>query len=242
MGRSPGWIAATRLAGPDPGRVPAPGIEREDGETARRNRRAGTEPRDSRANNRNFREVIPGARRGRALLIMHSQVNRGHYDALRTHPGHVGGELHPGVMPSHVDQFGVAVYLGVPGTSGGRAVGLLVIVPGSDRDPQRHASRYPARMDELREVLAGQIGAERVRRGRRARTARTLEDADGWQNSVLLRGDAVSTVARLKAQPVGERDDQAAELVRSLDDGASSASTRRPRECRRVGPPRTSLS
>ena len=29
----------------------------------------------------------------------------------------------------------------------------------------------------------------------------TLEDADAWQNSVLLRGDAVRTVAELKAQP-----------------------------------------
>jgi dihydrofolate reductase len=29
----------------------------------------------------------------------------------------------------------------------------------------------------------------------------TLEDADAWQNSILLRGDAVDTVADLKAQP-----------------------------------------
>jgi dihydrofolate reductase len=28
----------------------------------------------------------------------------------------------------------------------------------------------------------------------------TLKDADAWQNSILLRGDAVDTVARLKAQ------------------------------------------
>ena len=31
--------------------------------------------------------------------------------------------------------------------------------------------------------------------------SRTLEDADAWQNSILLRGDAVDTVADLKAQP-----------------------------------------
>ena len=31
--------------------------------------------------------------------------------------------------------------------------------------------------------------------------SRTLEDADAWQNSVLLRGDAVDTVADLRAQP-----------------------------------------
>ena len=31
--------------------------------------------------------------------------------------------------------------------------------------------------------------------------SRTLEDADAWQNSILLRGDAASTVAGLKAQP-----------------------------------------
>ena len=29
----------------------------------------------------------------------------------------------------------------------------------------------------------------------------TLEDADAWENSILLRGDAVETVAELKAQP-----------------------------------------
>lgn len=31
--------------------------------------------------------------------------------------------------------------------------------------------------------------------------SRTLEDAQGWQNSILLRGDAVDRVADLKAQP-----------------------------------------
>jgi dihydrofolate reductase len=47
--------------------------------------------------------------------------------------------------------------------------------------------------------------------------SRTLEDADSWQNSILLRGDAADTVAELKAQPgkdlsiVGS-----ASLVRSL--------------------------
>ena len=34
--------------------------------------------------------------------------------------------------------------------------------------------------------------------------SRTLEDADAWQNSVLLRGDAAGTVAELKAQPGGD--------------------------------------
>jgi dihydrofolate reductase len=31
--------------------------------------------------------------------------------------------------------------------------------------------------------------------------SRTLEDADAWQNSILLRGEAVETVATLRAQP-----------------------------------------
>jgi dihydrofolate reductase len=45
----------------------------------------------------------------------------------------------------------------------------------------------------------------------------TLKDADAWQNSILLHGDAVTTVAELKAQPgrdlsiIGS-----ASLVRSL--------------------------
>src|ERR1039458_5607253 len=34
--------------------------------------------------------------------------------------------------------------------------------------------------------------------------SRTLEGADAWQNSILLRGDAVDTVAELKAQPGGD--------------------------------------
>jgi dihydrofolate reductase len=34
--------------------------------------------------------------------------------------------------------------------------------------------------------------------------SRTLADADGWPNSVLLRGDAVGTVAALKAEPGGD--------------------------------------
>ena len=31
--------------------------------------------------------------------------------------------------------------------------------------------------------------------------SRTLEDADAWHNSILLRGDAAGTVAGLKDQP-----------------------------------------
>ena len=34
--------------------------------------------------------------------------------------------------------------------------------------------------------------------------SRTLENADAWQNSVLLRGDAVDTVAKLKAETDGD--------------------------------------
>jgi dihydrofolate reductase len=34
--------------------------------------------------------------------------------------------------------------------------------------------------------------------------SRTLKDADAWQNSILLRGDAAGTVAELKAQPGGD--------------------------------------
>jgi len=34
--------------------------------------------------------------------------------------------------------------------------------------------------------------------------SRTLEDADAWPGSILLRGDAVDTVAELKAQPGGD--------------------------------------
>jgi len=47
--------------------------------------------------------------------------------------------------------------------------------------------------------------------------SRTLEDADAWQNSILLRGDAVDMVAELKAQ--SGRDLSiigSASLVRSL--------------------------
>lgn len=34
--------------------------------------------------------------------------------------------------------------------------------------------------------------------------SRTLDDANAWQNSILLRGDAVDTVAALKAQSGGD--------------------------------------
>src|SRR5499427_7171462 len=47
--------------------------------------------------------------------------------------------------------------------------------------------------------------------------SRTLEDADAWQNSVLLRGDAADMVAKLKAQ--SDRDLSivgSASLVRTL--------------------------
>jgi dihydrofolate reductase len=45
----------------------------------------------------------------------------------------------------------------------------------------------------------------------------TLEDADAWQNSVLLRGDATQTVAELKTQPGNDLSIVgSASLVRSL--------------------------
>lgn len=47
--------------------------------------------------------------------------------------------------------------------------------------------------------------------------SRTLQDADAWQNSILLRGDAVGTVAELKAGSGGDLGIiGSASLVRSL--------------------------
>jgi len=47
--------------------------------------------------------------------------------------------------------------------------------------------------------------------------SRTLEDAGAWQNSILLRGDAVELVAKLKAQSGGDLGIiGSASLVRSL--------------------------
>ena len=47
--------------------------------------------------------------------------------------------------------------------------------------------------------------------------SRTLRDADAWQNSVLLRGDAADTVAKLKAESDGNLGIVgSASLVRSL--------------------------
>ena len=47
--------------------------------------------------------------------------------------------------------------------------------------------------------------------------SRTLQDADAWQNSILLRGDAADTVAELKAQPGNDLSiNGSASLVRSL--------------------------
>jgi dihydrofolate reductase len=51
--------------------------------------------------------------------------------------------------------------------------------------------------------------------------SRTLADADGWQNSILLSGDAVDTVAALKAQTGGDLAIiGSASLVRSLHTAA----------------------
>ncbi|GAA5123457.1 dihydrofolate reductase family protein [Pseudonocardia adelaidensis] len=47
--------------------------------------------------------------------------------------------------------------------------------------------------------------------------SRTLDDADAWQNSILLRGEAVETVAELKARPGNDLSiNGSASLVRSL--------------------------
>jgi dihydrofolate reductase len=47
--------------------------------------------------------------------------------------------------------------------------------------------------------------------------SRTLEDADAWQNSILLRGEAAGTVAELKARPGNDLSiNGSAALVRTL--------------------------
>src|SRR5262245_32252105 len=47
--------------------------------------------------------------------------------------------------------------------------------------------------------------------------SRTLDDADAWQNSILLRGEAVHTVAALKARPGDDLSiNGSGSLVRSL--------------------------
>jgi dihydrofolate reductase len=47
--------------------------------------------------------------------------------------------------------------------------------------------------------------------------SRTLADAEAWQNSILLRGEAVDTVAELKSRPGNDLSiNGSAELVRSL--------------------------
>jgi len=47
--------------------------------------------------------------------------------------------------------------------------------------------------------------------------SRTLKDADAWQNSILLRGEAVEEVAKLKARPGNDLSiNGSASLVRSL--------------------------
>jgi dihydrofolate reductase len=47
--------------------------------------------------------------------------------------------------------------------------------------------------------------------------SRTLHDVDSWQNSVLLRGDAADTVAKLKTRPDGDLSIiGSASLVRAL--------------------------
>ena len=63
-----------RPGGDDPGRMPALRVEGEDGQAAGRGHRVGTESRDGRANDRDFREVIA------AILL------RGTLSVVNTHP------------------------------------------------------------------------------------------------------------------------------------------------------------
>src|SRR4029077_14575543 len=151
-----------------PGHLPSLRVERENGEAAGRGgHRRRRELRDRSADDRDFRDVVPGAFPGRALPLTHPHVNAGDHDPVRAHPAHIALELDPGVMPGQVDQLGVAAHLGVPRAPEGRAAGPPVVVPSPDRDPQRQADRHPSGMDQLGEILAGQIGAERMRRGPR---------------------------------------------------------------------------
>src|SRR5215468_11524882 len=115
---------------PHPGHLPPLRVERENGEAARPGRhRRGGEPRDGGANDRDFRDMVPAVFHRGALPITDPQVKRGNDDPVRAHPGHIGLELDPGVVPGHVDQLDVAAHLGVPCPPPGRAEGPPVVVP-----------------------------------------------------------------------------------------------------------------
>src|SRR5947199_319514 len=110
----------------------------------------------------------PASRTSRNSFTDRSEVNRvvrwpGRISASRRSAGGVLGEALPGVGTDVLDQFGVAGHLGVlPAARLG--LGGPVVVPDGDGDAVGDRDGYPAGVQQLGDVGAGEIGDEGPRR------------------------------------------------------------------------------
>src|SRR3984957_16892235 len=129
------------------------------------------EPDHGGAHDRRLHDVIFAVLLDRALALVDPHVHLADHDAFPAQAAHVFLQLLAGVVPGIVHQLGVAPNPGVARAPPGLAHGQPVVVPGPDGDAQRQPGRHPARGDHLREVLPGQVGAERLRERRRSRRA-----------------------------------------------------------------------
>src|SRR4249919_299991 len=108
----PGWY---RLS-PAPGCLTAPRAERHDRQGRAGRTLAGPgEPGDGGAGERDLRDVIAAAHRGRAVPLAYPHLHAGDHHALAAKPSDVLFQPTPGVVPRLADQLGPAGHLDVAG-------------------------------------------------------------------------------------------------------------------------------
>ena len=122
----------------------------------------------------------------RAVPLAYSHLHGGDDHSLAAEPPDLAIQLVPGVVPRLPDQLGPAGDLGVTRPPASLAGSRAVIVPRPDRDAQDKPCRYPARDDQLGEILPGQVrgkGHRRpvrgARRADRGADGRELQPAEG---------------------------------------------------------------
>src|SRR5579875_4050438 len=176
----PKLASLARYAQPYARHLPALRVEREHRE-ARLPRwlgRAG-EPGYRRADDGRLHDVVAPALLERAFPLAHPHVHVVDHDAFGTQPPHVPLRLDPRVVPGVVDELGVPDHLGVACAPPRLPDRQPVVVPRRHRDAEDEAGRRPALHDQLGEVLARQVGGERLPQARAARRAH--RGADGLE-------------------------------------------------------------
>ncbi len=120
-----------------------------------------SEPGDGRAEDARLDDMVASAGLRRAVPHAHPQLHARDHRAVGPEPLDVWSSLCPGVAARLIDDIGPPRDLAVTRPPAGLPSGLPVVMTRPDRDAEHEPDRYPARHDQLGEILPGQVRGER---------------------------------------------------------------------------------